>query len=158
MKKQRNNHSILKITLLSFTLLAYGAERDEVKYTRGKMRKKTTYLISLIFLSISVLILKFNLLPVNAAPLATSDPYDDDFSSTNLRSTWYWVREKPTHWSLSANPGYMRIITTRTDLYEDDNSAPVLLQAFSGDSFEIQTKLSAKKNYKELWAKWRNRK
>lgn len=34
-----------------------------------------------------------------------------EFDGPNLESEWSWIDEDPTHWSLSANPGFLRIIT-----------------------------------------------
>jgi beta-xylosidase len=36
----------------------------------------------------------------------------DDFNGTTLKDGWSWINEDPLHWSLSANPGYMRIETS----------------------------------------------
>jgi regulation of enolase protein 1 (concanavalin A-like superfamily) len=72
----------------------------------------------------------------------TASPYDDDFSSTTLDPKWHWIREDPTHWSLTDNPGYLRIVTQQKDIWQGNNSAPLLLQTFSADSFEIRTKIA----------------
>jgi beta-xylosidase len=39
------------------------------------------------------------------------DYFVDDFSSTVLNSQWSWIGEEPSLWSLTANPGYMRLST-----------------------------------------------
>jgi hypothetical protein len=78
------------------------------------------------------------------SPLAMSSPFDDEFSSPTLDSKWHWIREDPTHWSLTASPGYLRIITQRRDIWRDNNSAPLLLQslqALSSSTLVIQTRI-----------------
>jgi regulation of enolase protein 1 (concanavalin A-like superfamily) len=40
----------------------------------------------------------------------TSVPYYDGFGSQTLGSCWQWYNEDPTHWSLAARPGWMRLI------------------------------------------------
>ncbi len=72
----------------------------------------------------------------NAASL-----YDDDFNSPQLDPKWHWVREIPTHWSLTANPGYLRIITEPKDIWQQTNTAPLLLQAAPSDNYIIETKV-----------------
>lgn len=78
-----------------------------------------------------------------AAPNASAtSPYDDEFNSSTLDPKWTWIRETPTHWSLTANPGYLRIVTQRKDIFEATNTAPVLLQTSPAGDFEISTKLT----------------
>lgn len=67
-------------------------------------------------------------LAINSASIQSS-PFDDEFNSPTLNAKWHWIREDPTHWSLSASPGYLRIITQRKDIWRDNNSAPLLLQS-----------------------------
>jgi pimeloyl-ACP methyl ester carboxylesterase len=66
---------------------------------------------------------------------------NDEFSLATLNSKWHWVREVPTHWSLVANPGYLRITTTGTDLWQNENTASILLQPYSKNSVDIMTKV-----------------
>jgi regulation of enolase protein 1 (concanavalin A-like superfamily) len=70
-----------------------------------------------------------------------ASPYDDDFSSTTLDPKWHWIREDSTHWNLTDNPGHLRIVTQPKDIWCDNNSAPLLLQTFSADTFEIRTRV-----------------
>ena len=69
-----------------------------------------------------------------AAPLIThnavpgTDPgWRDDFDSPTLAPRWFWVREEPSHWSLSANPGYLRITTQAGGVYSDTNDQKNIL-------------------------------
>jgi beta-xylosidase len=52
--------------------------------------------------------------PASAIAPSTNDTWQDEFSSTTLSPHWAWDYETPDHWSLTANPGYMRI-TTKAD-------------------------------------------
>ena len=70
----------------------------------------------------------------------------DEFNSGTLdTSTWSVFQEKAANWSLVKNPGAMTITTTKTDIYETNNSQEnVFLKTIDGDkSFEIITKLTA---------------
>lgn len=58
----------------------------------------------------------------------------DPFTSSTLGEAWYWVDEDPTHWSLTARPGFMRIIT------QQPAHNWLLRRAPAGD-FEIRTHL-----------------
>ena len=77
--------------------------------------------------------------------------YDDDFNSSTLNSKWHWIRETPTHWSLTTSPGYLRIITQRKDIWQSHNSAPLLLQPAPMGDFDIITKvtMSPTANYQQ---------
>jgi beta-xylosidase len=47
-----------------------------------------------------------------AASLALpSTTWTDNFDGPPLNSRWSWMNEDPTHWSLTENPGFLRIIT-----------------------------------------------
>ncbi|HEY3477189.1 MAG TPA: hypothetical protein VGK56_21415, partial [Anaerolineales bacterium] len=73
--------------------------------------------------------------------------FDDNFNSPTLHPFWYWYKEDPSYWSLTASPGYLRILTQSKDIRGSENSAPLLLQSlqsFSGDDFDIQTRIVIK--------------
>ncbi len=75
-----------------------------------------------------------------AAPTPTPASGSDSFSSGTLGSQWSWVREDNTKWSLTAAPGYMRIITQTGDIYQTNaNLKNILLQNISGN-WTITTK------------------
>jgi hypothetical protein len=64
-------------------------------------------------------------------PTATTTPggctWRDDFSSATLDSRWVFMPEDPTHWSLTARPGYLRIITQEAGVRADANVPQNLL-------------------------------
>jgi beta-xylosidase len=66
--------------------------------------------------------------------------FRDDFDGA-LAAGWRWLRQDPTHWNLTDIPGYLRIVTQPKDIWRDNNSAPLLLQTFSADTFEIRTRI-----------------
>ena len=41
----------------------------------------------------------------------------DDFATSTLHPIWSWVREDPTHWSLTDNPDVLRITTQTGGIY-----------------------------------------
>jgi branched-chain amino acid transport system substrate-binding protein len=43
------------------------------------------------------------------ATLPVNTYLTDDFSATTLGDMWSWINENSTHWSLTANPGFLRI-------------------------------------------------
>ena len=89
--------------------------------------------------AISVVILLATALSANAAPMAASSiMWTDDFSSSSLDSHWSWIREVPTHWSLSAQPGFLRITTQQT--FSDVNN--ILVRNTPVGNYEIQTRVS----------------
>ena len=83
--------------------------------------------------------------PINPPAEAISTPklntWTDDFNEA-LAPGWSWVDEDSTHWSLSAAPGALRIITQGQSLYNADKPKNLLLRdALAGD-FEIMTKVT----------------
>jgi beta-xylosidase len=75
-------------------------------------------------------------------PLPAQAVWTDDFNSTNLNSRWSWIREDPTHWSLAARPGFMRITTQQ----DNDN---ILITPAPGGDFQVTTRveLTPTQNY-----------
>lgn len=86
------------------------------------------------------------LLVLSSAQAAASAPtgriWADDFNASSLDSSWSWIREDNTHWSLVAHPGFLRITTQQGALWANSNDGKNLLlrDAPVGD-FEVQTRL-----------------
>ena len=59
-------------------------------------------------------------------PLPSSS-FHDDFSDGALDPEWGWIREDSNKWSLTANPGKMRITCQAGDLFMTGNNAKNLL-------------------------------
>jgi len=62
---------------------------------------------------------------------------DDDFSGGSLDARWFWVNEDPEMWSLTARPGFLRLLT-HPGRFPDKNVA--LQHAPLGD-FRVDTRL-----------------
>jgi beta-xylosidase len=78
---------------------------------------------------------------VTPEAIAAGSNWVDDFDSQTLDSRWFWIGEDPSHWSLSANPGYMSITTQEGSLYLDSNDMKnLLLTPVSSQDFGIQIK------------------
>ena len=91
----------------------------------------------------ATLVLLIALSSVKAATLSqSSQTWTDEFATSSLNSHWFWVREDNTHWSLTDNPGFMRITTQQGGLLFDGGDAKNLLlrDAPVGD-FEIETRV-----------------
>lgn len=84
------------------------------------------------------------LCPVNAArsiatPVASPVTWTDDFNNSLLDNRWSWVREDPTHWSLTDRPGSLRIMA---QYWETDGWAKnLLLQTAPIGDFDIETRV-----------------
>lgn len=80
--------------------------------------------------------------PTPTATCVIGYTFREDFNSTVLDPQWSWVRENPANWSLSALPGFLRIMTEYGGLNDMFNSAKniLLLPAHAGN-YDITTKL-----------------
>jgi beta-xylosidase len=78
----------------------------------------------------------FALVPARASDQPKTTPtWTDSFDGPALDLRWSWVREDPTHWSLKASPGHLRIITQAGGIYEatKDQRNLALMHAPEGD-------------------------
>ena len=62
---------------------------------------------------------------------------DDDFSATTLDARWSWVNPDPARWSLTARPGFLRILTTPGNV----GSENLALQNAPSGGYLVQTRL-----------------
>lgn len=78
--------------------------------------------------------------------MITIQKASDHFNSGTLGSQWSWVREDNSHWSLTAVPGAMRIVTQSGDVIGSLTSAKNLLLEDVTGNWSVVTKvtLSAK--------------
>jgi regulation of enolase protein 1 (concanavalin A-like superfamily) len=107
-----------------------------------------TFLLSLLIAVIAVSIDAGMFIPAQAAPVASRASAifssEDPFNSATLNPVWHWYREDPSHWSLTAAPGYLRIMTQPKDTWAGSENAPLLLRPVppsSGENFAIQTRV-----------------
>jgi len=64
----------------------------------------------------------------------------DNFDSDSLNSRWSWVRQDVTHWSLTTQPGSLRIVSQQGRI-NDSTNKNMLVQTAPVGNFEIQTRL-----------------
>ena len=92
------------------------------------------------------------LTPTATGTTASECTQRDDFASPALDPSWGWVREDPTHWSLTALPGYLRITTQEGDIFAATNDAHnLLLRNGPAGDFEISAavKFAPSANYQQ---------
>jgi len=72
-----------------------------------------------------------------------NETHTDDFSTATLASAWSWVRQDATQWSLSQNPGKLRIVAQPGDLFGSQNNAKnVLLRSAPAGDWTATAKLA----------------
>jgi beta-xylosidase len=109
------------------------------------MKSKLVYLIGAVVLAFGAAATLLTTLSANAATVtASSVTWTDNFNSASLDSRWSWIRQDATHWSLTAQPGFMRITTQSGGLlFQPTNAAKnLLLQDIPIGDFEIHTLLA----------------
>jgi beta-xylosidase len=101
--------------------------------------------------AIFVAVVLLGLLPAKASdPLESAAAWTDDFQGPTLDPRWSWAREDPTHWSLSARPGHLRIITQTGGIFgETEKQKNLLLMPAPKGDFRIVTKctIDPKENF-----------
>lgn len=109
------------------------------------MKKAPVFLLAASGLAISLIAVLLVVLPVCAKPSSTSyiSTWTDDFNSATLDSRWSWVREDAANWSLTAHPGFMRIITQGGNLtFNRNDQENLLLTSVNPGDFRITTRLN----------------
>lgn len=110
---------------------------------------------------LGILLTLTNLLPdAGAATSNSSKPestspvpiQEDEFQSATLSDHWYWIREVPSHWSISSPAEVLNIVTEPKDIWQHNATAPLLLQNIDGplpNHLAISTKvvLAPTENY-----------
>ncbi|KRF05510.1 hypothetical protein ASG89_20495 [Paenibacillus sp. Soil766] len=80
-------------------------------------------------------------------PPVFTEGSDDEFNEAEANSQWHWIRENPAKWSLSANPGYMRIVSENGDIAGGSADAKNILLTGAPaeeENWVIETKLEGK--------------
>ncbi len=85
------------------------------------MKARLVILVSVVTLAFGTVGLLMATLSASASSIAAASntTWIDNFANTSLDSHWSWVRENPTHWSLTANPGFLRITTEEGSLWAE---------------------------------------
>jgi beta-xylosidase len=95
-----------------------------------------------IFVSISGFLAFTEQINANAASITTKLTWIDNFDSETLDSRWTWVRENPTYWSLTDNPGFFQLQTRGSLHLAVNNLENILLFSPSTENFSITTKVT----------------
>ena len=72
--------------------------------------------------------------------LDSAESWIDQFDSATLDDRWEWVREDPTHWSLTDRPGFLRFTTQEGSLTEN-TAKNILLTNPILEDYKITTKV-----------------
>ncbi|MBN1536485.1 MAG: ABC transporter substrate-binding protein [Anaerolineales bacterium] len=102
------------------------------------MNRKYILLISTVVFAIFLVLGTMTLLAPQPAQSATSqyEVFEDDFDSSTLNARWEWIQQDNSHWSLTANPGYISITTQSGGVSTGNN---LLVQPAPAANFEIET-------------------
>ncbi|MFK7694330.1 right-handed parallel beta-helix repeat-containing protein [Paenibacillus sp. HJGM_3] len=122
--------------------------RKEITFTTGSSNTSATIYLYKGGSTGEVYFDDLELYQYSAAPGGTGTVFpegtNDEFGSTTLNSQWRWIRENSANWSLSANPGSMRIVSEAGDLAGRADAKNVLLTGAPGGDWTIETKLDGK--------------
>jgi predicted amidohydrolase YtcJ len=107
--------------------------------------KPRQYVLPVLVFCVSLL--AFGQLPVPPVPAGRAAPsgqaWLDEFNSPTLDPRWSWVREDPSHWSLTTLPGYLRITTQTGGLIGPRNDQRnLLLAAAPAGDYQITTRVT----------------
>ena len=108
------------------------------------MKTKLIIAIALILLPMGIISFLLSIYPATASTyeVNTFGSWTDDFSGTTINPRWSWIREDPTHWSLTAHPGYLRLIT-KGGLHQTGNDLKnLLITPVYAQSFQITTRVT----------------
>jgi beta-xylosidase len=102
------------------------------------MITKLFSLIGAVVITVCVLVaLVFTSSATAATKTSSSVNWTDSFSSDTLDGRWSWIREDVTSWSLTAQPGFLRLITQETFSTVDN----LLVQNAPSGDYEILTRV-----------------
>jgi beta-xylosidase len=110
----------------------------------GKIMKNKQLYLALVMAIVSIIGSSVFTMPVNAnVPLVMEqNGWTDTFAVETLDTRWSWVRENPLYWSLTTNPGFLRLVT-RGSLHQTQNNLEnLLLTPVMSDDYQLITKVS----------------
>lgn len=83
-----------------------------------------------------------NLCPV-LMPISVEATGADEFDASTLAPYWSLIRPDAAYWSLTSNPGFLRLDATGTDLWQGTNNLKnLLVRSIPGSRWSIQTVIS----------------
>lgn len=95
-------------------------------------------------------LIEYGEVPAAAEVVLPPDPVfttgeSDEFNASTLAPQWNWIRESSSNWSLTARPGFMRIIGESGDIVGGQASAKnILLTGAPEGDWTIETKMDGK--------------
>jgi len=83
--------------------------------------------------------------PTNTPTPTPGGTYDDEFNVSTLDPKWSWIRQDAANWSLTAAPGFMRIVCQAGDINGATATAKnILLETAPAGDWTVVTKLTGK--------------
>ena len=105
------------------------------------MKKERVLLcLAIVLIALLSLWVSINTTKTAVAVAVNDQSWIDNFDSETLDSRWTWLSEDPTHWSLTANPGFLQIFTQSGGLFSGIYNNFLITDAPSGD-YQITTRV-----------------
>jgi len=83
--------------------------------------------------------------PTNTPTPTPGGAYDDEFNVSTLAAKWSWIRQDAANWSLTAAPGFMRIVCQAGDINGATATGKnILLETAPTGDWSVVTKLTGK--------------
>jgi beta-xylosidase len=101
------------------------------------MRTRLVLITLTSMIAVSAVMLLLAIGSAHAAQVSASFTWTDDFNGPSLDSRWSWVREDASRWSLTAQPGFLRLTTNQATSAADN----ILLQTAPAGDYEISTRV-----------------
>ncbi|MBD2846995.1 right-handed parallel beta-helix repeat-containing protein [Paenibacillus sp. IB182496] len=142
------NHGAAEQSAYVGNASAYG--RKELTFTTGSGATSATIFLYKAGGGGDVYFDDLELIQFSAAPGGPSGPVytvggDDEFNSATLDDQWNWVRENSANWSLTDEPGAMRIVSESGDIVDGGATARnILLTGAPEGDWTIETKMDGK--------------
>jgi beta-xylosidase len=101
------------------------------------MKNRLSYLIGAVMVALAAVTMLLATVSASAVPApAGSLTWLDEFDNDTLDGRWSWLREDPTHWSLTARPGFLQITAQEPGLGNN-----LLLQQVPPGDFQLETRV-----------------
>ena len=113
------------------------------------MRLHTRFRLVFIILIVAVLPIPIMASPTPVIPyrkvnlLLNHQSWIDNFIDPTLDNRWTWVREDSSLWSLTTNPGFMRITSSGSIFQTSNNEKNILLTPAPGGDYRLTMRVQA---------------